>query len=127
MAVNNKMQPNQTTFDELCDELSHGGKYAHLRLILTKNNNHEYGQQYLMVTPSAFGVVKLIDIDFRDNHIYIELQDCVTGTVKDISVDIDDDKFNFLLISWTDIKKIVLAENKNIFNHDELLDFNYRY
>ena len=100
-------------------------QYGHLRLILTKNNNHEYGQQYLMVTPTAFGVVKLIDIDFRENHIYIELLDCVTGTVKDISVDIDDDKFKFLLISWTDIKKIVLAENKTKFNHDELLDFNY--
>ena len=46
-------------------------QYGHLRLILTKNNNYEFGQQYLMVTPLGFGVVKLIDIDFRDNHIYI--------------------------------------------------------
>ena len=125
MAVNNKMQPNQTTFDELCDELSHGGKYSHLRIILSKNNNREFGQQYLMITPFGFGVVKLIDVDYNDNKILLDVQDCTNGMIKQLTIDINDNTFSFLLISWDDIRKIVLAENKNIFNQDELLDFNY--
>jgi len=42
----------------------------------------------------------------------LDLQDCITGMVKQIPINVNDKSFNFLLISWDDIRRIVLAENK---------------
>jgi hypothetical protein len=105
-------QQEKLTGDELLEGLLPNGKYSHLRIILSKNNNREFGQRYLMITPSAFGVVKLINVDYNGNKILLDLQDCITGMVKQIPINVNDKSFNFLLISWDDIRRIVLAENK---------------
>ena len=113
------------SFEGLLNGMTDSGQYGHLRLILTKNDNREFVQKYLMVTHTSFGLVKLCDINFNDREIQMDLQNCTNGMVKQLTIDINDKTFNFLLISWYDIRKIVLAENKNILNHNEMLDFNY--
>lgn len=119
-------QPKQKTLDELIECISNA-KYLHLQLFLSRDGDfsHGLGQQYLMVTPSSFGVVKLIDLDFNDNHIQMVLQDIETGLIKEIFLNIDDKSFHLLLISWDDIIKMVMDERKTIFNNDEILEFNF--
>jgi hypothetical protein len=110
MVLNKQSQPFQTTFAELCEELLPNGKYSHLRLILTKNNNRKFGQQYLIVSQTGFGLVKLCDLDFRENQIHLELQVLPSAVMQHISFDIDDDRFMFLLVSWEDIIKMVMND-----------------
>jgi hypothetical protein len=88
-------------------------KYDHLQIILSKNNNRKIGQKYLMVTKSGFGVIKLNHIDFNNNEVHMDLQDESSDIVKHISLNINDEGFKFLLISWDDIVKMVINDNKN--------------
>ena len=110
---------------ELFAELINSGQYEHLRLILHRNQNREFGQTYLYVSQDAFGKVKLVDLDFVDNHIYIGLQDCSTKMFIHQSIDVADKEFKFLLISWQDLRKMVIDENQSKFNNQDLLEFDY--
>lgn len=110
---------------ELFAELINSNQYEHLRLIMHRNNNREFGQIYLYVSQDAFGKVKLVDLNFVDNHIYIELQDCATKMFIHLSIDIADKEFKFLLISWQDIRKIVMDESQSKFSNQDLLEFEY--
>ena len=110
---------------ELFAELINSNQYEHLRLILHRNQNREFGQTYLYVSKDAFGKVKLVDLDFVDNHIYIELQDCTTKMFIHQSIDVEDKEFKFLLISWQDLRKMVIDENQSKFNNQDLLEFDY--
>jgi hypothetical protein len=65
------INPDCASFEDLFSGLTGSTQYGHLRIILSKNNNHEFGQHYLYVSQSAFGKVKLCNLDFIDNHIYI--------------------------------------------------------
>jgi hypothetical protein len=76
------INPDCASFEDLFSGLTGSGQYEHLRIILSKNNNHEFGQHYLYVSQSAFGKVKLCNLDFINNHIYIlsyriALTDCL--------------------------------------------------
>jgi hypothetical protein len=110
---------------ELFSELINSGQYEHLRLILHRNNNREFGQNYLYVSKDAYAKVKLVDLDFVDNHIYIELQDCTTGMFIHQSIDVEDKEFKFLLISWQDIRQMVMDKSQSKFNNQDLLEFDY--
>jgi hypothetical protein len=113
------------SFDELVSGLTVTGKYDHLRLILSKNDNQSLGQRYLMVSRTSFGLVRLCDVDFDDNHVYFDLQDISTGKVKRVPVDINDPAFGFLLISWADIRELVINKADSNLILDDLLEFDF--
>ena len=119
------INPDCASFEELFSGLTGSGQYEHLRIILSKNNNHEFGQHYLYVSQSAFGKVKLVDIDLIDNHLYIELQDCSNGLFIHNSINIVEKEFKFLLISWEDIRKMVMDESQTKLNNNDLLEFDF--
>lgn len=74
-----------------------------MRIILAKNVNGSFGQKYLFVIPSAFSVVKLLDLNVDDEQVFLSLQDTYTGITKKVPIDVNDTTFHFLLISWDDI------------------------
>jgi hypothetical protein len=119
------INPNCASFEDLFSGKTGSSQYEHLQIIMSRNNNHEFGQEYLYVSTSAFGKVKLVDIDLIDNHLYIELQDCNNGLYLHNSINIDDKEFKFLLISWQDIRKMVMDESQSKFNNQDLLEFEY--
>lgn len=110
---------------ELIDGLESGTKYDHLRIILTKNDNRSFGQKYLMVTTSAFGVVKLLDLNVDDDQVFLSLQDAYTGVTKKVSIDVDDDTFKFILISWDDIIAMTRQTKENLGSDSTILEFDY--
>jgi hypothetical protein len=119
------INPQCPLLKELIDGLESGNKYEHLRIILTKNNNRSFGQKYLMVTSTAFGVVKLLDLNVGDDQVFLSLQDTNTGIAKKVYIDVDDDSFKFILISWDDIIAMTRQTKEHIASDSSLLDFDY--
>lgn len=119
-------QPNPTLIQKLFNGLSPEGKYANLQLILSRNFDvKELPEYYLWISRNAFGKVRLDDIDFDGTHIHLDVQDCTTGLKSIIQIDINDGDFKLLLISWEDIRNLVLGESKSVINTDELLEFEF--
>ncbi|MGV8964606.1 MAG: hypothetical protein ACOH2V_14665 [Candidatus Saccharimonadaceae bacterium] len=95
-------------FTQLIEGLHPGGCYEHLMVILNRNDsNQSLGQKYLMVTRTDFGIVKLIDIDFRETYILMDLEDVLSGVIQQFKVAIDQTEFQFLLVNWDDVSKMV--------------------
>lgn len=117
--------PTSSSFEELWTGLTASGKHDHLRIILSKNENRSLGQWYLMVCRTSFGIVKLINVENEENHICMALQDISTGTIKNVHLDINNPKFSFLLISWQDVRGMIMTEIGNKINHDDLLEFDF--
>jgi hypothetical protein len=109
-----------TSSDELFSGLTECGRYNHLRLILSKTDNLSLGQRYLMVNKTSFGLVRLCDVDFDDNHVYFNVQ-----MTKRVGVDISDPAFSFLFISWRDVRMMMLAEDEIKLISDDLLEFDF--
>jgi hypothetical protein len=119
------IKPQSQLLKKLIDGLESGDKFQHLRIILSSKNNRSFRQKFLMVSPSAFGVVKLLDFNVENNHIYFLLQDIITGIVNKICIDVDDESFKFLLINWNDILTMHNQTNEDEGNDETLLDFDY--
>jgi hypothetical protein len=116
---------NATTIEELLSGLSENGRYDYLRLFLTQHKTNEFGQYYLLVTRSSFRKVKLIDLAYYDNNIYVELEDCLSGTFIHQSFEINDSEFVLILISWNDLKSMVNTERLTSLTDDKLLDLEF--
>jgi hypothetical protein len=121
----NRSRKNVTE-EEFLEGLLPNGEYSHLRLILSKTNNCQFGKKYLMVTQTGFGIVKLCDIDYSDNEIQIYLQDISSGIIQHFSIDVNDNVFRFFLLAWDDIRKMVLDDTNCKPDDDKLLDFDFR-
>jgi hypothetical protein len=123
MVTRNSLE-SQTSLSELFAGLSAEGRYGHLKIFLSRNNDkHELPMHFLWISRNAFGKVLLDDVDFDGTQIQLSLQDCKTGFKKVVTMDINDKGFQFLMISWDDIRTMVLADKKSILNNEELLDF----
>ena len=118
----NAQSTDKITLDELLAGMKTTDNYDYLKIILTKNANRTIPQEYLMVTQTGFQVIRLLDVDFGNNGIIMTLQDVQSGMTKKITIDADDQRFKFLLISWQDIQQMVLKENRP---DDGLLEFDF--
>jgi hypothetical protein len=78
-----------------------------------------------MVSRTSFGVVRLVDVRYYENHICMALQDIRTGKIKNVHLDINNPAFSFLLISWQDIRGMGITDRCDNLNHDDLLDFDF--
>ncbi len=113
------------SFDELISGMTDNGKYAHLRIIHSRTKIQNYYQRYLLVTTDGFGVVKLLEGNLVGNKINLDLQDVFTGSVKKVSIDVNDNRFKFLLISWDDINTLTHQTKENPGSDSTLLEFEY--
>lgn len=123
--ANNNINPKRPLLKKLIDGLESGSQYQHLRIILSSIGNRTFGQKFLMVSPSAFGVVKLSDFNVENNYVFFVLQDIMTGIVNKICINVDDESFKFLLINWNDIITMHHETNKYEEFDETLLDFDY--
>jgi len=102
-------------------------KYKHLRIFLHRDRkiNYKSETEYLMVTPSCFGKVKILNLHVVDGSIIIEFVDCQTQGVGFVRVDINEEKPNTLFINWNDVKNIISSDISTFFDNSELLEFDY--
>ena len=124
-STNTNMNFRCPSFDELISGMTDNGKYAHLRIILSRTKIQNYYQRYLLVTPDGFGAVELLECNLAGNKINLDLQDIFTDKVMKASIDVDDDRFKFLLISWDDIITMPQQTKENTGSDSTLLEFEY--
>lgn len=109
--------------EDLLSGLKPNGKYEHLQLILSKNNNRKFGQEYLVVSPLGFGVYQLLDIDYQEGRIMMTFRNTDTDIVVEERLDINDTKPQLFLICWDDIKRMVHDPKVSDPSNDDLLEF----
>lgn len=111
--------------DDLLSGLKPNGKYEHLQLILSKNNNRKLGQVYLVVSPLGFGVYQLLDIDYQEGKILMTFRNTETETFVEEHLDIHDTKPQLFLVCWDDIEKSIYKTKTSDHCKDDLLEFNF--
>lgn len=98
--------------DALLNAMANSDIYSHLRIILSRKAiKGTFPHCFLMVTPSSFGIVKLLDLDYDADKIVLHLQDIQTEIKSKVFIDIHDKRFKFLLIEWQDILDMVLTNH----------------
>jgi hypothetical protein len=79
-----------------------------------------------MVTKTDVGLVNLMDVDCDDdNKLILALQEDTSGTIKQISINVDDNTFQFILIPWKDIKGILMVDNDLNSSKKEIIEFDF--
>jgi hypothetical protein len=101
--------------------------YNHLQVFLSRDgiSNWSEEDEFLMVTPTSFGKVKLLDVSTEDNFIILRIQDCCTQLSGNVRIDINDNNPQTFFINWKDIRRMVLDETTTNNRSDELLDFDF--
>jgi hypothetical protein len=121
-----KQKPMLTSIEELFDGLSPEGQYANLQFFLSRSfDKKELPAYYLLVSRDAFLKVRLDDLDFNGKDIELSIYDCSTNANSTLMLDINEKDFQCLLISWDDIKEMVLKDYKSDTSNDALLEFDF--
>ncbi len=101
------------------------GNYPHLKILMSrKNDDQRLPQNFLYIDPSSFGKVRVVDLWSCDDKICIEVQESTTGTIKELSVDVNAIP-DFQMVRWDDIVKMVQNERTSSTSSDQLLEFDY--
>ncbi len=122
------METNTPTPLKLCDLLNNSGRYEHLRIFLTKEKKLPFERDFLLVTNAGFHKVVLKDISYDEptGSICLVLQDCESGDIENLYLDIQDRNLKCIFVDWRDIRNMVLEEGlSNGAVDDELLDFEF--
>ena len=101
--------------------------FEHLKIFLkrdSKSNRFE-NTEYLMVTPTNLGKVRLDDVNVEDNFIILTIHDCSTQLNGNVRIDINDTRPQTFFIKWQDIREIVLNESFSGIMSDDLLEFDF--
>ncbi len=101
--------------------------YSHLQVFLHREREDNINQDYefLMVTNSTFGKVKVLNLNVEDSCVIVNFLDCVNLQVGNVHIDFNDKSSNVFFICWKDVKSMVYAERNINFNKSELLEFDY--
>jgi hypothetical protein len=110
----NVSKQGNVTGEELLEGMYPGAKYDHLRIIVSNNDNREFGQKYLLINHlnSGYGLIQLINVEYEKcaEAIKMKIKDLKLNATIDVILKINE-KPSFVLISWDDILKIE-SENK---------------
>ena len=101
--------------------------FEHLKIFLkrdSKSNRFE-NTEYLMVTPTNLGKVRLDDVNVEDNFIILTIHDCSTQLNGNVRIDINDTRPQTFFIKWQDIREIVLNETFSGIMSDDLLEYDF--
>ena len=99
--------------------------FDHLQVFLHRERPQDFIQNYefLMVTPTIFGKIRLKNLRVDGNFVVLEIQDCSTLQFGNVSIDIYDTNPQTQFICWRDIRSMVLTETITKYMDDDLLDF----
>ena len=116
------------SMEELVNQMScNPYDYKNLQIFLhwDREINYQTETEYLMVTPSCFGKVRISNLSVENNSVVIDYVDCQTQEVGSAHVKIYEKKPSILFINWNDIKGMFDSTKKSSIDNSELLDFNY--
>jgi len=116
-----------STIDKLVQEMEqHPELYQHLKIFLKRENSTgipDFGEEFLGVSPSGFGLYRIESVDYQNGSIIISLTDTLTKELVTHSVDINNRQPSCLFIRWKDVKNMVFSEcMKSNINEYDLLE-----
>lgn len=116
-----------STIDKLVQEMEqHPELYQHLKIFLRRENSTgipDFGEEFLGVSPSGFGLYRIESVDYQNGSIIISLTDTLTKELVTHSVDINNRQPSCLFIRWKDVKNMVFSEcMKSNINEYDLLE-----
>ena len=105
-------RPNFTPYEELLAGMSCTSNYDHLKIILNASH-YSIGksfQKYLWVTPYDFGIARLMNVDYYDDQVILQLHDETNDVDTTYTIDINVPDIKLLLVNLEDVKRLVLNE-----------------
>lgn len=101
--------------------------FEHLKIFLKRDgkSNRFENTEYLMVTPTNLGKVRLDDVNVEDHYIILTIFDCGTQLTGNLRIDINDTRPQIFFIKWQDIREIVFNESFSGIMSDDILEFDF--
>lgn len=101
-------------------------KFMHLKVFLHRNNVIDYksNHEYLMVTPTCFGKVEILNLNVDESDIIVEFIDFTTHLVGNVRIKINDEH-QVLFICWSDIKELLHDDVIMSIENSGLMEFDF--
>ena len=115
------------SIDEMVNEMEkHSDVYQHLKVFLRHENSTgipDFGEDYLAVSPSGFGLYRINSTDYQNGRIILSLTEVSTNKAVQYSLDVNNQHPSCIFIRWKDVKNMVFDEcMKSKINDNELLE-----
>lgn len=105
---------NPTSINELVVDIEkHPDRYQHLKIFLRHENSTgipDFGEEYLAVSPSGFGLYCINSTDYQNGRIILSLTEVSTNKAVNYSFNINEVNPTCLFIRWKDINNMVFDE-----------------
>jgi len=116
-----------TSLDEMVSEMEkYPDAYQHLKVFLIHENSTgipDFGEEYLGVSPSGFGLYRINSTDYQNGRIILSLTEVSTNKAVQYSLDVNNQHPSCIFIRWKDVKNMVFDEcMKSKINDNELLE-----
>ena len=102
------------SIDEMVSEMEkHPDVYQHLKVFLRHENSTgipDFGEDYLAVSPSGFGLYRINSTDYQNGRIILSLTEVSTNKAVKYSFNINEVHPTCLFIRWNDVKRMVFQE-----------------
>jgi len=115
------------SIDEMVSEMEkHPDVYQHLKVFLRHENSTgipDFGEDYLAVSPSGFGLYRINSTDYQNGRIILSLTEVSTNKAVQYSLDVNNQHPSCIFIRYKDVKNMVFDEcMKSKINDNELLE-----
>lgn len=100
-----------TSINELVQDMeTNPNQYQHLQIFLRRENSTgipDFGEEYLAVSPSGFGLYRINSTDYLNGRIILSLTEVSTNKAVNYSFNINEVHPTCLFIRWKDVKNMV--------------------
>ncbi len=116
-----------SSIDEMVSEMEkYPDAYLHLKVFLRHEHSTgipDFGEQYLAVSPSGFGLYRINSTDYQNGRIILSLTEASTNKAVSYSIDVKNQHPSCIFIRWKDVKDLVFNEcMKSNVNDNDLLE-----
>ena len=111
------------SINELVQEMEkYPDSYQHLKVFLRHENSNgipDFGEEYLAVSPSGFGLYCINSTDYQNGRIILSLTEVSTNKAVNYSFNINEVHPTCLFIRWKDVKNMVFQGCMDSDQNDE--------
>lgn len=114
MKTESKELSKPASINELVQDMEkHPDVYQHLKVFLRHENSTgipDFGEDYLAVSPSGFGLYRINSTDYQNGNIILSLTEASTNKAVSYSLDVNNQRLSCLFVRWKDVKNMVFDE-----------------
>lgn len=118
----------ENALDQLIEKMEKSPlDFEHIRIFLKSDDSNTcpINAEFLMVSPTSLGKVKLLDVSVKDHFVILYILDCATQLAGKVRININDTRPQTFFIRWQDVRQMVLDETSIRFDNNDLLEFDF--